>query len=84
MLLPEHRQRQSTPLTRAVSYLILTGGGATGGFLLSLCSMGGGARYPGVMLASDTAHGLWMLGCSVLGAAFGFFLAWRALKKRSE
>ncbi len=76
--------RTSTPASRIVSYLIVTSGGALGGFGLSLCSIGGTARYPKSMLASDAVHGAWILGCTVLGGALGFFMVWRALKKRSE
>lgn len=76
--------RTSTPASRIVSYLIVSGGGALGGFLLALCSIGGTARYPKSMLASDAVHGAWILAFTVAGGAVGFFGVWRALKKRSE
>ena len=75
MTVPDHPQPRSTPLARAVSYAIVTGGGGLVGFLLALCSMGGVARYPGVIRASDAAHGGWIVGCTVAGGAFGFILA---------
>ncbi len=76
--------RESTPASRIVSYLIPTAGGGTLGFFMALCSIGGTARYPGSILASDLVQGAWIVGLTVIGAGLGLFSAWRILRKRSE
>lgn len=75
---------KSTPASRFVSYLIPTAGGGVLGFFMALCSIGGTARYPRSILASDLTHGIWIVGLTALGAGLGLYSAWRILRQRSR